>query len=214
MQLAYRAVSTVAREGWSVYPGDHACVSLSSTDISPTCQMVHPCTMWKAAAGVGPCGNSIRSQRPSSSQGCLIIKITPCKPYLLASAPRFTHWGGGKLFTLWVSQSSVLHRHRLQCRLQGMPKPGCTVHRQEPVYHDDVFSSVCACCCSSGKTTPRGEPSSNNVCMGSSGKVSAARLQQVGAAAAQHSTAHGSREQMSSWRRGSSSTEFARAVSL
>jgi hypothetical protein len=26
----------------------------------------------------------------------LIIKINPCKPYLTASAPRLTHWGGGK----------------------------------------------------------------------------------------------------------------------
>jgi hypothetical protein len=27
---------------------------------------------------------------------CLIIIINPCKPYLTASAPRLTHWGGGK----------------------------------------------------------------------------------------------------------------------
>jgi hypothetical protein len=25
-----------------------------------------------------------------------IIIINPCKPYLTASAPRLTHWGGGK----------------------------------------------------------------------------------------------------------------------
>jgi hypothetical protein len=27
---------------------------------------------------------------------CIIIIINPCKPYLTASAPRLTHWGGGK----------------------------------------------------------------------------------------------------------------------
>jgi hypothetical protein len=36
----------------------------------------------------------------SCSLGCLldhkIIIINPCKPYLTASAPRLTHWGGGK----------------------------------------------------------------------------------------------------------------------
>jgi hypothetical protein len=26
----------------------------------------------------------------------IIIIINPCKPYLTASAPRLTHWGGGK----------------------------------------------------------------------------------------------------------------------
>jgi hypothetical protein len=26
----------------------------------------------------------------------LIMIINPCKPYLAASAPRLTHWGGGK----------------------------------------------------------------------------------------------------------------------
>jgi hypothetical protein len=28
--------------------------------------------------------------------GVIIIIINPCKPYLTASAPRLTHWGGGK----------------------------------------------------------------------------------------------------------------------
>jgi hypothetical protein len=28
--------------------------------------------------------------------GLCIIIINPCKPYLKASAPRLTHWGGGK----------------------------------------------------------------------------------------------------------------------
>jgi hypothetical protein len=29
-------------------------------------------------------------------KGSVIIIINPCKPYLTASAPRLTHWGGGK----------------------------------------------------------------------------------------------------------------------
>jgi hypothetical protein len=49
-------------------------------------------------SSMGPC-SGVNSTAPTSSQ-CrvviIIIIINPCKPYLTASAPRLTHWGGGK----------------------------------------------------------------------------------------------------------------------
>jgi hypothetical protein len=49
----------------------------------------------KVSAAVPP--STTRRTLPFTSESrIIIIIINPCKPYLTASAPRLTHWGGGK----------------------------------------------------------------------------------------------------------------------
>jgi hypothetical protein len=43
-----------------------------------------------------PRGFALQALGQSLHPCILIIIINPCKPYLTASAPRLTHWGGGK----------------------------------------------------------------------------------------------------------------------
>jgi hypothetical protein len=38
----------------------------------------------------------VRADTVSEHPSIIIIIINLCKPYLTASAPRLTHWGGGK----------------------------------------------------------------------------------------------------------------------
>jgi hypothetical protein len=65
-------------------------VMVSSLGPPPEQELVTPCTK-----GDGMCEQS--EALGQATMGLIIIMIiNPCKPYLTASAPRLTHWGGGE----------------------------------------------------------------------------------------------------------------------